>query len=335
MPDAERTSIVQQQMEELHALHRTLGDEQITGYYPPEMAREADRFGIAFTHIDGTQWHQGDCEYAFPLQSIAKVFIYALALEDNGRETTLRHVGVEPSGDPFNSISFDAENNRPFNPMINAGALVATSLVHGKDQEEKVERLTRKLRIFAGNARLHVDQDLLAQELRANDRNLAISYLMRSLGMIDGDLYENLAVYLSLCSVRVTGRDLATMGATLACGGANPMTGERAMPRSRVRDVLTVMATCGMYDAAGEWAYDVGIPAKSGVSGGLLIAVPNYFGGAVFSPGLDRHGHSVRGVNVCRDLSARFGLHTYADPDESRFGRVERPNNRAWPDSSG
>jgi glutaminase len=146
---------------------------------------------------------------------------------------------------------------------------------------------------------------------------------MRSLGMIDGDLHENIAVYLSICSVRVTGSDLATMGATLANGGINPITGERALARARVRDVVTVMATCGMYNAAGEWAYDVGIPAKSGVSGGILVAVPGYFGGAFFSPGLDHNGNSVRGINICRDLSSRFGLHAYADPDEALFGRIE------------
>jgi len=323
MPSSQENALIQQQIEELHALHLTLGEEQVASYYPPEMASEAHRFGLAFTNVDGTYWHHGDCDYPFPLHSISKVFIYALALEDNGRDETLRHVGVEPSGDPFNSITFDEHNNRPFNPMINAGALVATSLVHGEDREEKVGRLLEKLRVYAGNPDLHVDEELLAEELAANDRNLGLSYLMRSLGMLEGDLYENLAVYLSTCCVRVTGRDLSHMGATLAYGGINPTTGERALPQSRVRDVLTVMVMCGMYDAAGQWAYDVGIPAKSAVSGGLMISVPNSFGGAFFSPGLDVHGNSVRGVNMCRDLSTRFGLHAFADPDEAIFGRIK------------
>lgn len=126
--------------------------------------------------------------------------------------------------------------------------------------------------------------------------------------------------YLSICSVEVTARDLATMAATLANGGVNPLTGERAIPRPCARDVLTVMSTCGMYDAAGQWAYDVGIPAKSGVAGGIMFAIPESFGCAVFSPGLDVHGNSVRGVNVCRDLSQRFGLHEYGDPNEEHFG---------------
>lgn len=289
------------------------------------MRAEADRFGMAFTHVDGTRWCLGDSDYAFPLQSISKVFIYALALEDNGREATLRRVGVEPSGDPYNSITFDEANNRPFNPMINAGALVATSLVRGADRREKVARIVAELRAYSGNPGLRVDEDLLARELVSNDRNLAISYLMRSLGMLDGDLHENIAVYLSACSVRVTSVDLANMGATLACGGRNPVTGDEALPRPHVRDVVTVMMMCGMYTAAGEWAYDVGIPAKSAVSGGLLVTMPNRFGAAFFSPGLDRHGNSVRGVGICRDLSTRFGLHMYADPAESSFGRSDAP----------
>lgn len=326
MPTAEQNTIVQEQIEELHARHLTLGADRVVSYYPPSMRSEADRFGMAFTHIDGTQWRLGDSDYAFPLQSISKVFIYALALEDNGREATLRRVGVEPSGDPFNSITFDEVNNRPFNPMINAGALVATSLVHGRDRHEKVARIVDKMRAYAGNRGLRVDPDLLAQELVSNDRNLAISYLMRSLGMLEGDVYDNLTVYLSACSVRVTASDLANMGATLAYGGRNPMTGDEALPRKHVRDVVTVMMMCGMYTAAGEWAYDVGIPAKSAVSGGLLVAMPNYFGGAFFSPGLDRHGNSVRGVAVCRELSTRFGLHMYADPTESTFGRLRSQN---------
>lgn len=328
MPSPEQTEIVQQQMQELHAQHLALGDERIASYYPPEMQAESSRFGIAFTHVDGTQWHYGDCEFAFPLHSISKVFIHATALEDNGRDAVLRRVGVEPSGDPFNSVSFDEANGRPFNPMINAGALVATSLVRGRDRAEKVERLLEKLRTYSGNPDLAVDEGVLAAEIEANDRNRALGYLMRSLGMISGDVEENLATYLSICAVRVTGRELADMGATLACGGRNPITGRQALAPQYLRDVITVMMTCGMYTAAGEWAYDVGMPAKSAVSGGLLVTVPSEFGGGFFSPGLDRHGNSVRAVNICRDLSSRFGLHAYADPGEAMFGRIaaiERP----------
>ncbi len=320
------SDLVQEQLEDLHRRHLALGEDEIVGFYPPDLEQARRRlFGVAGTNVDGTQWSVGDCDRRFPLHSISKVFTYALALEDNGREATLRRVGVEPSGDPFNSITFDTPRNRPHNPMVNAGALVAANLVRGRDRTEKVERLVDRLRIYAGNPELHVDEEILADEMISNDRNLALSYLMRSLGMIDGDIEDNIVVYLSACSVQVTALELSTMGATLANGGVNPHSRTRALAQQHVRDVISVMSTCGMYDAAGQWAYDVGIPAKSGVSGGIVTAIPNYFGLGLFSPGLDVYGNSVRGINLCRELSERFGLHVFADPTESRFGRVAQP----------
>jgi glutaminase len=323
---ADEEILVRAQLTELHARHATLGDDAIVSFYPPEAEADRHLFGLAGTDVDGTRWSVGDCDVRFPLHSISKVFTYGLALEDNGRAATLRRIGVEPSGDPFNSITFDEANGRPHNPMINSGALVAASLVAGRDRAEKVDRLLARLRAYAGNPDLVVDQDVLDAQLVTNDRNLGLSYLMRSLGMLGGDIEENIAVYLSACSVSVSAAELSVMGATLAHGGVNPLTGERALAREHVRDVISVMNTCGMYDAAGQWAYDVGIPAKSGVSGGIVTAVPNSFGLGVFSPGLDIHGNSVRGVNVCRELSARFGLHVFADPGESRLGRDARPD---------
>jgi glutaminase len=321
VPTPELNAVIRQQLEELYGKHRTIADDDVVSYYPPERESERDRFAIAVTALDGRQFSLGDCDVAFPLHSISKVFTYGVALEDNGRAATLARVGVEPSGDAFNSFVFDERNNRPFNPMVNAGALVAANLVRGKDRDEKVERVLERLRVYAGNPDLRVDDACReAERHQYNDRNLGLSYLMRSLGMLHGDVEENIDVYLSICSVHVTARDLGVMGATLAGGGVNPVTGDRALPGEHVRDVLTVMVTCGMYDAAGEWAYDVGIPAKSGVSGGIVIAMPNSFGGCVFSPGLDVHGNSVRGLNVCRELSARFGLHIFGDPSEERLG---------------
>ncbi|MEQ3549168.1 glutaminase A [Pseudonocardia nematodicida] len=323
--------IVQQQLDELHQVIGRPGgipDGRVVAYYPPTMSTRADLFGLAATDVDGTQWTVGDAEVRFPLHSISKVFTYGLALEDNGREEVILRVGVEPSGDPFNSITFDEVNNRPFNPMINAGALVAVNLVHGASKEEKVERLLTRLRIYSGNPDLAIDEGILAEQLVSNDRNVSLSYLMRSLGMLHGNIEDNLYVYLAACSVTVTALELSTMAATLARGGANPFTGVPALPRTYTRDVLSVMSMCGMYDAAGQWAYDVGIPAKSSVSGAILAAIPDALGVGVFSPGLDRHGNSVRGVAVCRALSERFGLHVFADPSESRLGRIVRPARR-------
>ncbi|WP_226362472.1 glutaminase A [Pseudonocardia sp. ICBG1142] len=327
---AER-ELVQQQFEELRSTCTAgsgilLPGEEVVSYYPPEMEARAEEFGLAGTNVDGTQWQVGDCEVRFPLHSISKVFTYGLALEDNGLAETLRRIGVEPSGDPFNSITFDQVHHRPFNPMINAGALVAANMVQGATKEERAGRLLERNRVYTGNPSLEIDQDVLDEQLVSNDRNLGLSYLMRSLGMLHGDIDDTLYVYLAACSITVTAPELSVMGATLAHGGVNPLTGERALSREHLRTVISVMSMCGMYDAAGEWAHDVGIPAKSGVSGGIMGVLPRWFGLGVYSPGLDRHGNSVRGVAVYRELSSRFGLHVFADPQESRFGRIAQPD---------
>lgn len=267
--------IVQEQLEDLHHRHLGIGDEDVVSFYPPGAESERRRFGIAGCNIDGTSWAVGDADYKFPLHSISKVFTYGLALEDNGQEATRRRVGIEPSGDPFNSITFDEVHNRPYNPMINAGALVAANLVAGRDREEKVDRLLDRLRLYTGTEDLQVDQAVLAEQLTSNDRNLGLSYIMRNLGMTHGDIEENIAVYLSACSVTVTVQELSIMG---------------------------------------------------GVSGDILTTLPDYFGLGVVSPGLDAHGNSVRGINLCRELSERFGLHLFADPSQSQFGRIAGPD---------
>ena len=310
---------VRARIHELHRRHAPLPADQIVSYYPPEAEARGDLFGLSGVHVSGVSVSVGDSRERFPLHSISKVFTYALALEDHGREATLARIGVEPSGDPYNSITFDEEHHRPHNPMVNAGALVAASLVRGDGAAEKVDRLLDRLRRFSGNPDLRVDTDTLDEQLRTNDRNLAVSYLMRSLGMLDGDIEDNILVYLSVCSVMVNTDELAVMGATLANAGTNPLTGATAIPAEHVRDVTSVMTTCGMYDAAGQWFYDVGIPAKSGVSGGIVAAIPERIGIAVYSPGLDAHGNSVRGVNICRDLSTHFGLHLFGNPSRRVF----------------
>jgi glutaminase len=323
--DEAEEGLIRTQLNAIHEKYRTSGEDGVVSYYPPEAEADRHLFGLAGTNVRGMQWRAGDCSVPFPLHSVSKVFTYGLALEDNGAAETLRRVGVEPSGDPFNSITFDEVNHRPHNPMINAGALVAANLVAGRDVDEKVDRLLDRYRTYAGNPDLAVDQRILRQQLRSNDRNLGLCYIMRSLGMIDGDIDEVVETYLSACSITVTAADLSVMGATLANGGTNPLTGQRAVPREHVRDIVSVMMTCGMYDAAGQWANDVGIPAKSGVSGDIVCVLPRFFGFGVYSPGLDVHGNSVRGVGLCRELSDAFGLHVFADPADARFGRPTVP----------
>jgi glutaminase len=323
MPSPEVSARVDQRLEELYRRHLSI-DEDAAKYYDPSrgyvgpesVGEERNRFGICLATPDGELHAAGDVEAPFALQSISKLFVYGIALADRGREHVLERVGVEPSGDAFNSITFDERHGRPFNPMVNAGALVTTDLVRGSDPDEQLDRILAILRLYAGNESLEVDQATFRGEMQGADRNRATAYLMRSQGMLDGDVEAILALYLQQCSVRVTCRDLAVMAATLANGCVNPLTGARVLPRDRVRDVLSVMHTCGMYDAAGQWAYDVGVPAKSGVSGGLLAVVPGKLGIGVYSPGLDAFGNSTRGVRVCREISARLGLHVFATEAE-------------------
>jgi glutaminase len=329
MPTPEISRQIEERLDELYQRHLSVDEGRVHSFYEPgrgsfgadEAGDLADRFGICLATIDGELYGAGDDDARFPLQSISKVFAYAVALEDHGREEVLRHVGVEPSGDAFNSIVFDERHNRPYNPMVNAGALVATDLVRGGDAAEKAERIVKAMRVYAGGDHLEVDLEVVERELQVADQNRATAYLMRGQGMIGGDVEGALTGYLKHCSVAVTCRDLATMGATLANGGVNPVTGERAISRGGVRDVLSVMHTCGMYDAAGQWAFDVGVPAKSGVSGGILAVIPGKLGIAVYSPGLDEYGNSVRGINVCTEISDRLGLHVFATEDDDSLLR--------------
>ena len=311
-------------LNELYERHRLQDETRLAsyyasgrGYYPPaEAGEESDRFAICLATVDGEIYTAGDHDVPFALQSISKVFAYALALADNRLEDVLSRVGVEPSGDAFNSIVFDERHHRPYNPMVNAGALVTTDLVRGPSPARKLERILGLMQVCAGDGPLEVDERTFSREMRSADRNRATAYLMRAERMLDGDVEDLLSLYLHQCSVHVSCAQLAVMAATFANGCVNPVTGERALPRPMARDVLSVMYTCGMYDAAGQWAYEVGVPAKSGVSGGILAVVPGKLGIGVWSPGLDVYGNSVRGVDVCYEIADRLGLHVFAGDDE-------------------
>lgn len=331
MPSPAIRAQLQHRLEELrkrHARDGAKGVEKVyderRGMYPPEEAGdELDRLAICITTVDGETFGAGDHDVPFALQSISKVFSYALALSTHDSAALADTVGVEPSGDPFNSITFDERHNRPFNPMVNAGALATTSLADGATPEERLDRIVDVMRACAGDDGLHADEETAAAELRGADHNRATAHLMRAHGMIEGDVDELVELYLRQCSVHVTCTQLATMAATLANGCIHPTTGDRAVPKDRVRDLLSVMYTCGMYDSTGEWAYDVGLPAKSGVSGGILVVVPGKMGIGVWSPGLDASGNSARGVAVCEEISRKLGLHLFATEDEDRLTTEE------------
>ena len=324
MLDARTSRQIDERLNDLYRRHIPMEDVDVEtfyepgrGYHKPEQAGdERHKFGISIADLDGGLHGVGDHDEPFAVQTISKVFVYCLAMADRGSDRVLKRVGVEPSGDAFNSILLDERNSRPYNPMVNSGAIATTDMVRGRDPSEKVERIVEVMRLYAGNQSLKVDQATFEREWASADRNRAIAYLMRSQGALTGDVEETLSVYLQQCSIKVTCDDVARMAATLANGGVNPVTGVCPLPASRVRDVLSVMFTCGMYDFAGEWAFDVGVPAKSGVSGGILVAVPSKMGLATYSPGLDPYGNSVRGVGVCQEVSRRLGLHVFAGEHE-------------------
>lgn len=236
--------------------------------------------------------------------------MYALAIEDAGLPRVPEKIGVEPSGDRFNELSLEKGTNRPMNPMINAGAITAHSLVIGPDStaEQRTERILKALSKLAGR-QLHVDEEVYEAELKDADRNMAIGYMLKAAGIITCDPREVVKGYIRQCAINVNVSDLAIMAATLCNGGVHPVTSERIIPQPSVRQVLSVMTTCGMYDAAGDWVSRVGIPAKSGVAGGIIGALPGQVGIAAFSPNLDERGNSVRGVAICEQLSLDMGMH--------------------------
>lgn len=278
--------------------------------YIPELAKvDPDLFGIALATIDGEIYFVGDAEVEFTIQSISKAFVYGLAVRDHGLDAVLEKIDVEPSGDPFDELSLDA-TGRPSNPMINAGALTAHSLVGDEDTGpgERVERIVELLSDLAGRE-LTVDEDVWRSEMETADRNLAIAHMLRSHGILTDPAEEVVSAYARQCSVLVTARDLAAMAATLANAGVQPVTGKRIFDGGQVRHVMSVMLTCGMYDSAGDWVSSVGIPAKSGVGGGIIGSLPGQAGMATFAPPLDDHGNSVRGIETFERLSRDMGMH--------------------------
>jgi glutaminase len=301
-------SPIEAYLNRLHARWQGESGGAVADYIPPLALADPSWFGIAVATTEGHVYEGGETRRPFTIQSISKPFTYGLALTDNGFEAVDAKVGVEPSGDAFNSISLAPDSGRPLNPMINAGAITAASLVGGADAAEREERILAAYGACAGRP-LEVDRSVYESERDTGHRNRAIGHMLRNFDVLENDPEATLDLYFRQCSVAVECRDLALMAATLANGGVNPATGERAMEREVVDRVLSVMTTCGMYDSAGEWVVDVGMPAKSGVAGGVLAVLPGQLGIAVYSPPLDPHGNSVRGIEVCRQVSEDLSLH--------------------------
>lgn len=279
--------------------------------YIPELGKvDPSLFGIAIATTDGEVYGVGDTQHPFTIQSASKPFMYGYALNRYGREAVLKHVGVEPTGEAFNSIVLDEVANRPFNPMVNAGAIAVAELMDGASQEQRTANMLALFGDLAGRP-LGIDEVVFRSEEATGHRNRAIAYMMLNTGMIKRDPNDVLDLYFRQCSVNVTTRDLAIMAATLANDGTNPITGKKVFQAEYVRDVLSVMNSCGMYDYAGEWAYEVGMPAKSGVSGCIIAVIPGQIGIGVFAPPIDSHGNSLRGIRVCQEISKEFELHAF------------------------
>jgi glutaminase len=285
--------------------------------YIPELSKaDPDHFGISLATLDGHVYEVGDTRIPFTIQSMSKPFVFALALDTLGAARVESAIGVEPSGDPFNSIRLNAENH-PFNPMVNAGAIACSGLIREAKGDGAFDFLRQALGRFAGRE-LDMDEAVFASESATGDRNRAIGYLLRNSEVITEDVTAVLDVYFRQCSVRVTARDIAIMAATLANRGVNPVTGEQVVTPYAISRTLSVMTTSGMYDFAGEWIYRIGIPAKSGVGGGILAALPARLGLGSYSPRLDKHGNSVRGIKVCEALSSHYDLHMLDRSDDAR-----------------
>ncbi len=308
--------LVQRYLDELVAEYAPVGDGVLADYIPELTQVDPSGFGLTVSASDGFLYESGDARTEFTIQSISKPFTYALALDAVGEEVVDAKIGVEPSGDAFNEISVDEQTKTPKNAMINAGAIAAVSLVPGASADERFDRIREFYSACAGRP-LQLDEDVYRSEKATGNRNRAIAYMLTSFGVLD-DPDEVLDVYFRQCSLLVTSTDLAKMAATLARGGINPQTGRRVTGSSVVRRTLSVMVTCGMYNGAGDWVSAVGMPAKSGVGGGIAAVLPGQLGIGVYSPLLDSRGNSVRGVLACRALSQRLGLHFLSVSRESR-----------------
>lgn len=308
---------VSRALEEILDGNRDLEGGEVSDYIPELAKASPEWFALSVVSVLGRTYEAGDSDVEFTAQSISKPFVYALALSDVGLEAVAERVGFEPSGEPYNAFSLEEATGRPANPLINAGAIAVSGLVLASSPAERIERIIRTLSAFAGRD-LEMNEKVYDSEAGIGDRNRALAYLMKASGVLTVPVDEAHEAYTKQCSVMVTAKDVAVMGATLANAGINPITGDKVVDEWVATTVLSVMSTCGMYDDSGEWMVRVGLPAKSGVGGGIVATKPAQFGIGVFSPPIDAEGNSVKGVAALEDLSERFRLHLLAHPLEPR-----------------
>ena len=297
---------------EAYERYRTNEDGAVADYIPALAAASPEWFGISVVGTRGRSFEIGDVETTFSIQSVSKPFVFALVCEAMGYGEARRRLGVNSTGFPFDSLmAVELNAHRTMNPLVNAGAMATTSLVPGATADEKWEQIQDGLSRFAGR-QLAVNEEVYASESATNLRNQGIAHLLESYGRLYFDPDQSTDIYTRQCSLEVTVHDLAVMAATLANGGVNPMTGAVVIVPGVCRRVLAVMATAGLYELSGDWLYEIGVPGKSGVSGGIVTVSPGKGGLATFSPPLDAAGNSVRGQLVTKYLAERLGLNLFA-----------------------
>ncbi|MFP5417349.1 MAG: glutaminase A [Actinomycetes bacterium] len=305
LPDA---SVVQRAIEAVHELYRGNEEGRNAQVYPALARADPTRFGVCFVSVTGDAYGAGDADVEFTIMSVAKPFVFALVCQAGGPEAAAEHIGVDATGRAFNSLTaVESSPDGRTNPMVNAGAIATTSRVPGATPEDKWAAVLEGLSGFAGRT-LAVDEEVYASASATNDVNRAASWLLHDRGLLASDPDVALDLYTRLCSLSVTARDLAVMGATLADGGVNPVTGRRVLDQPLCHHVLAVMLTAGLYEISGEWLYRVGLPGKSGIGGGIVTVSPGKGGLGTYAPPLDAAGNSVRGQLVARHLSHQLGL---------------------------
>lgn len=309
LPAAER---VVQLLDDAYERYRDDHHGLVADYIPALAAADPDLFGICLASVGGFAHAVGDADVEFSIQSISKAFVFALVDQALGHDTVRRTVGVNNTGLPFNSVvAIELNGGHPMNPMVNAGAIATTALAPGADAGAHWDFVRSGLSRFAGRE-LVLDEQVYRSEAATNDRNRAIARLLRSYGTLAGDPDEIVDVYTRQCSLNVSARDLAVMGATLAGGGVNPVTRERVVDASVCRDTLATLASSGLYERSGDWLYEIGMPGKSGVSGGIVTIAPGKGALGTYSPRLDPAGNSVRGQRAAHYLSGALGLNLFA-----------------------
>ena len=304
--------VVRDLLDEAWRRFRGVTEGEVAGYIPALAAASPSLFGLAIVGTDGAVYTAGDASTEFSMQSVSKPFVLALVCEAIGDEAIRARIGVNSTGLPFNSVmAIELNEARTMNPMVNAGAIATSSLLPGRSADDRWLFALDGLSRFAGR-RLAIDHDVYRSEAASNQRNQGIARLLESYGRIYCDPLEATEVYTRQCSVAVTVADLAVMSATLAGGGVNPVTGQRVVSALTCKRVLAVLATAGLYERSGAWLFETGLPAKSGVSGGIITVAPGKVGMATFSPLLDPAGNSVRGQLATSFLSETLGLNLFA-----------------------